>query len=356
MTGTQVFWIDNVKLIALPSTEPPLPPPTISIESSVAGLNVISSGNGQYDRQTLRTTTPQYSWVGAGAPVTYSVTVADYSKKPGMGTVFYLVPGTGLGTGDNFPDYGQPRCITGYLNNNADGSGTLRLAYKNEIAGSNGQAPNDNYGNGSPNDLWPDNPAYVPGEPKKPGTGIGGTLCSVNGASILGKWSITFTSNTSVTITSPSGQTATGALPNEETAQLFADPMYAYFGTLPGEPVRIGEKVVFSGISITGGPNQINSDIATAMSEGLLEKSASAPTGIIFINPSETPYWFFWSLPASGYKLQQSADLGNAAIWEDLATTGSINSPGGQRLLLSSGTLSNLDKNFLRMAKPPLAP
>jgi len=349
------YFIDNFKVTSN-AVAVVVPPPAIAIEKTVPGLNIYSSGAGQYDRQTLRTATPQYSWVGAGAPVTYSITISDYSAKAGMGTVFYLVPGTGLGTGDNYPDYGQPRCIAGYLNNNANGTGYLRLAFKNELANSNGQSPNDLYGNGNLNNLWPDNPAWVEGDPKKPGTGIGGTLCSVNGASILGKWSITFTSNTSVTITAPSGETATGALPNEATAQLFADPMYAYFGTIPGEPSRIGERVVFSGIGITGGANQINTDIVSAMTDGLLEKSATSPTGIVFINPSDNPYWFTWTLPATDYKLQQSVDLGNTATWENIPLTGSLNVPGGKRLLLSSGTLSNLDKNYLRMAKPPLVP
>jgi hypothetical protein len=252
--------------------------------------------------------------------------------------------------------------IAGYLNNNADCTGYLRLAFKNDVGGSNGSAPNDLYGNGDLNNLWPADPAYVEGADRKPGTGIGGTLASVSGASIKGTWSIIFTSNTDVTIKSPSGQTASGSLPNEATAQLFANPMYAYFGTIPGVPERIGERVIFSKISITGGANEITSDIDPAMAvdpvlgSALLEKSASAPAGIISINPSDTPYWFTWTLPATDYQLQQSVDLGNAATWENIPLTGSINQPGGKRLLLNSATLSSLEKNFLRMSKPPLAP
>ena len=336
-----------------------VPPPRHGLEPTVAGMNIYSSGTGQYDRQTLRSATPQYSWIGVATPakpVTYSLTISNYSTKPGMGTVFYLVPGTGLAVGQNFPDYGQPRCLAGYLYNNADGTANLRLAYKNDVGGSNGTVPNDLYGVGSPNDLWPANPAWVPGDPRAPGTGIGGTLASVNGTSILGKWSISFTGNTDFTITSPSGQTASGSLPNVVTAQLWADPMYAYFGTVPGLPERIGERVVFSNIAITGGPNEIAGDVDDNLASGLLEKSASVPPGIVFINPSDQPFWFTWTLPATDYTVEQSTDLGKTSTWTTIPLTNSIAQPGGRRLLLNTIDLLSPVRNYLRMYKPPLVP
>lgn len=352
------YFVDNFSVSS--NAQPVvIPPPATGLEPTVPGMNIYSSGTGQYDRQTLRTTTPQYSWIGVATPsnpVTYSLTISNYSSKPGMGTVFYLVPGTGLDVGQNFPDYGQPRCIAGYLNSNADGTANLRLAYKNELGGSNGTTPNDLYGGGSPNDLWPANPAWVIGDPKAPGTGIGGTLASVNGTSILGKWSISFTSNTSVTITSPGGQTASGTLPNEATAQLWADPMYAYFGTVPGVPERIGERVVFSNVAITGGPNTVIGDIDANLASSLLEKSASNAPGIVFINPSDQPYWFTWTLPATDYILQQSTDLGTTSTWTTMPLASSIPQPRGRRLLLNAIDLLSPTKNFLRMYKPQLVP
>jgi hypothetical protein len=353
------YFIDNFRITSN-TVAVVVPPPKTGLEPAVAGWNIYSSGTGQYDRQTLRTTTPQYSWIGQATPanpVTYSLTISDYPGKPGMGTLFYLVPGTGLGVGMNYPDYGEPRVIAGYLNNNANGTGTLRLAYKNDVANSNGTDPSSLYGNGSPDTLWPDNPAWVAGDPRAPGTGMGGTLATVNGASIIGKWSIAFTSNTSVTITSPSGETASGALPNEATAQLFADPMYAYFGTVPGEPSRIGERVIFSGISITGGTNQITGDIDSNMTSGLLEKSATVPDGIRLIDPAVTPFWFTWTLPATDFVLQQSVNLGNVEAWSDLPLTGNLNQPGGKRVLLEAANLNSVQRNFLRMFKQaPIGP
>ena len=330
-------------------------PPEIGFEPTVSGMNLYSSGTGQYDRQTLRTTTPQYSWIGAtvAKPVTYSLSISNYSPKVGMTTVIYLVPGSGLAVGQNYPDWGQPRNVTAFLSNNANGGGTLRLAYKNDLANTNGADPNSLYGNGSPNDLWPANPAWVAGSDRAPGTGIGGTLASVNGATITGTWRISFTSNTEVTITSPSGETASGALPNEATAQLFADPLYAYFGTVPNEPERIGERVIFSGISITGGANEIKGDINANLTAELLEKSATVPDGILQINAADSPFWFLWSLPATDYVLQQSIDLGVGETWADIPLTTSLNRVAGKRLLLDATTVSNLRKNFLRMIKPP---
>ena len=349
------YFIDNFRVTSN-AVAVVVPPPTTALEPSVAGMNLYSSGTGQYDRQTLRTATPQYSWIGQATPanpITYSLTISNYSSKPGMGTVFYLVPGT-LPVSMNFPDYGMSKCIAGYLYNNADRTGNFRLAYKNDVPNTNGADPNSLYGGGSPNDLWPANPAWVEGDNRKPGTGIGGTLANVNGTSILGTWSITFTSNTSVTITSPSGQTSTGSLPNEQTAQLWADPMYAYFGTVPGEPARIGERVIFSNITVSGGANAILGDIDANLSSGLLQKSASNDPGIVFINPSDQPYWFTWTLPATDYVVQQSPSLGREAAWSDLSTTNSIAQPGGRRLLLNTIDLASPTRNYLRMSKPPL--
>ena len=347
------YFIDNFSITSN-AVAVVVPPPVIGFEPTKSGMNLYSSGTGQYDRQTLRTTTPQYSWIGAtvAKPVTYSLSISDYSPKVGMTTVIYLVPGSGLAVGQNYPDWGQPRNVTAFLSNNANGGGTLRLAYKNDLANTNGADPNSLYGNGSPNDLWPANPAWVAGSDRAPGTGIGGTLASVNGATITGTWSISFTSNTEVTLTSPSGETASGALPNEATAQLFADPLYAYFGTVPNEPERIGERVIFSGISITGGANEIKGDINANLTAELLEKSATVPDGILQINAADSPFWFLWSLPATDYVLQQSIDLGVGETWADIPLTTSLNRVGGKRLLLDATTVSNLKKNFLRMIKP----
>ena len=123
----------------------------------------------------------------------------------------------------NYPDYGEARVIAGYLNNNANGTGTLRLAYKNDVANSNGTDPSSLYGNGSPDTLWPDNPAWVAGDPRAPGTGMGGTLATVNGASIIGKWSIAFTSNTSVTTTAEPSKYRCGRVPGAAVSHSHID-------------------------------------------------------------------------------------------------------------------------------------
>ncbi len=349
MTGTQIFWIDNVKLIAIPSTEPPPPPPVVTVEPAKPGLNVISSGSGQYDRQTVRTTIPEYSWVGAAGPVTYALTIADYPSQPGFQTVIYLVPGSGLATGMNYPDWGLAKCALAFINNNADGSGNMRFAYKNDVANSNGYAGHGYWDNDNPSDLYDG----VTG-PGLVNTGKGGTIAYVNSTTVRGTWSITFTSNTAVTITAPDGQTSSGSLPNETTAQLFSDPLYAYFGTVPQSVDNIGLGAVFSRIRITGVATPIDEDFSTMPFNAALEKSASNAPGVVQITAPDTPFWLTWTLPAVGYLPRQSPSLGQDALtpWTNLSTDNIITARGRQWKLLESTQLLDPSRNFFQLIKP----
>ncbi len=344
------FYIDNFRITS--NAEPEvIPPPVIALEPVNAGLNIYSSGNGQYDRQTVRTAVPEYSWVGATGPVTYSLTIANYTPQAGYQTVIYLAPGSGFATNNNAPDWGQPVCALAFINNNADGSANMRFAYKNDIASSNGYTGHGYWDTDNAADLYDG----ITG-PGAAGTGKGGTLAYVNSSTILGTWTIRFTSDTNVTITAPDGQTASGSLPNAATAQLFAGPLYAYFGTVPQSTANIGQSAVFSDIKITGLENPVAEDIASALANGLLEKSATEINGVLFVDPAESPYWFTWTLPATDYVLQQSASLGNDVEnndqWQTLATTNSIGNATLRRKLLLSSQLVSLERNYLRMAKP----
>ena len=72
------YFIDNFSITSN-AVALVVPPPVIGFEPTVSGMNLYSSGTGQYDRQTLRTATPQYSWIGAtvAKPVTYSLSISN---------------------------------------------------------------------------------------------------------------------------------------------------------------------------------------------------------------------------------------------------------------------------------------
>ena len=333
-------------LVDLSTALPPPPPPapTIAIEPATPGLRLLST-NGQYDRQTVRTTVPEYSWVGAAGPVTYAVTISEYPANPEYQTVIYLAPAESLDIGASSPDWSEPICALAYINNTAAGGGNMRFTYKNHQRDSNGLPGHDYWtiDNGS---------FYAAGEgPGADGTGKGGTVAFVNSTTILGTWSVTFTDNTTVLLTAPDGQTATGTL-LPETAALFSGPLYAYFGTVPQSMANIGLGATFSNITISGVPSPISENFTTLVDPSILEKSASNGAAVLQVIPSETPFWLHWTVPDSGYKLQHSATLTATPIWQDLGMTNTFLLAGEKWKLLNTKELANPRVGFYRLLKP----
>jgi hypothetical protein len=342
-TGRGTMSVQSVTVDLSDVELPPPPPiPTLRVAPATPGLKLITAA-GQYGRQNLRTTNPEYSWVGATQPVTYSVTIAEYPEPQYYQTNIYLVPGSGLATGYNSPDWSAPVVALAYINNNANGTAGMRFAYKNHTTDSNGLTGHDYWTNDN-GELYEN--AEGPGPD---GTGKGGTLAFVNSATVLGTWSLTFHPDDSVVLTAPDGQTATGTIP-PATAALFANPLYAYFGTVPNQIANIGLGATFSRISITGVANPINEDFADPVDPAVLEYSASDPNTIFHIVPGQNPFWAIWSLPDSGFKLQQSSDL--KAPWQDYPAADAIIAQGEKHKLLSSSVLLNPQTNFLRLHKP----
>ena len=332
--------------VDLSSAAPPPPPPvpTLGIQPAAPGLRLFST-NGQYDRQTVRTTVPEYSWVGAAAPVTYAVTLSEYPVVTDYQTVMYLVPGDNLGIDRNYPDWSEAVCAVALINSTADGGGTMRFAYKNDKPESNGYAGHDYWTNDN-------GETYSGGEgPGLDGTGKGGSIAFVNSTVMLGTWSVTFTSDTTVEITAPDGQTASGAL-LPETAALFAGPMYVYFGTVPQSLANIGLGATFSNIAISGVANPINESFTSPLDPALLEESASNPSAVIPIIPSETPFWLRWTVPDTGYKLQQSATLSATPAWQEVAAAETLLLRGEKWRLMPATELPSPKGSFFRLRKP----
>jgi hypothetical protein len=99
------------------------------LEKAEAGLTIVASGSGQYDRQNIQTVEPTQSYVGASVPVTYSFTIANYpgTNNTGFQTHLFLVPGQALT--DGTPDWNQPNVIFLDLQNNDAGGGSATFQY-----------------------------------------------------------------------------------------------------------------------------------------------------------------------------------------------------------------------------------
>ena len=303
-TGTTTFWIDNVHLDGRDDTT--IPQPTMFISAAEPGLSIVASSSGQYDRQNIQTVEPMQSFVGASSPVSYSFTIAEYpgAENPGFQTHLFLVPGEGLT--DNTPDWNQPNVIFLDLQNNASGGGSVTFRYKTNAAASNSMIYNSN----------PDN-------------GPVGTLASIGSDTMIGTWTLTFTNDTSVTITTPSGVSTNFAFP-VESAALFADPMYVYLGVQPNQLVNRGQGVRFTSFNTVGTVNPISETFAGVVPDTDPEGAPDLDTTVwrraavdaagIVLTPANATYIVEWTVPAIGFKLQRAETLTNPE-WVDVTAT-----------------------------------
>ena len=333
-SGTTIkYYLDNIT-IAANLVEAPVVIPNVTITPAVPGLNLISSGVGQYDRQCVRTYEgTSVSWVGGTFPKTYELTIADYPKVAGYESVIYFVPGSGLPSSESSPDWSQPVCAGMWIYPNGDGSGSVSLRYKDGTANSNGAVGHE---------YWTGDPA--------PSHGLGGQLASVSSASYLGTWKLTFTNDTDFTLTVPDGTTTSGSF-NPTTAAKFAGSMYVYFGNVPGQPGNIGLAGVYSRIKITGTGTPIDENLAVNPMSPDLVVAAAVPTSVIQVTPDAAKYWINWTLPATDFQLQQSTSLATNS-WTDLASPVTHSTKFGRARLLLISEVTSPITDFFRLIKP----
>ncbi len=335
-TGTATFWLDNVKLIA--NTNQSVVSPSLSIEPAEPGLRLFASAAGsQYQRQNIRTVSPEYSWVSASQPVTYSFTIGDYpnTNHTGFQTQIFLVPGDAVPNFESSPDYNEPNVVFLDLQNNDSGGAFATFRFKTNSPSGNSMLYNSN-----------------------PTNGAVGSLAGIGSAQVKGTWKLTFQNDTNVTLTTPGGSSTNFALP-AAAAALFSGPLYAYFGVQPNQSANINQSAVLTRIQISGVATPIDESFAGVQSDPskpldldplVWERVAENAPGIILVPPG-SPYWINWSVPATGYQLQVSPTL-TSGSWSDAGVTPT--QIGNQiRSLVTSTNLPTGRSAFFRLVKAP---
>lgn len=312
-TNPITFWIDNLD-VHVSSTK--TPPPTLSptLTRSTPGLNLFSSGsNGdQYQRTNLKLqSNAGNTWIGASGPVTYSLTITNFpdgTLYPGYQAHIMLTTGA-AGSNETTPDYADPNLVFLDIHENPNGTAYAAFRYKTN-------EPNAN--------------TMVYGV---------GTLGTVGSSNILGTWSMTFSQNTNITVTSPDGETLHTNI-TSDAAALFADPMNVYFGGQPNSPANFGQSVVLSSVSITGNSTPVQDNFLA--DKGQLDTNsvwsvvAGDPTTVQLMLPDPAALWVKWSLPDSGFGLQGTTNLANPSSWVTL--TGPDSSVGPLLSFISAGS------------------
>lgn len=286
LTGTSTIWIDNVALNANQDVTPP-PPPTVAIEKAAPGLRLVASAPGQqYARQSVYTVNNTgYSWVGAAGPVSYSLTLEDYpgGANAGFQTHLFLIPGTGLATTENSPDWNQPNVIFIDIGVNADGTGYSNFRYKTNQPSGNSMIYGD------------------------------GTLGAVDSPSPNGTWTVTFHNATDVTLEAPGGATSSFSMP-ADAAALFADPLYVYVGCQPNQIANIGQSVTVKRFQITGTASGIDDSFAGPLDPATWQIAAADAAGIVTV-PEGYNYWLNWTLPDDGFSFEYAPGNLTDGIW-----------------------------------------
>src|SRR5262249_18041800 len=139
------------------------------------------------------------------------------------------------GPTDSSIDWNSGSVIYMTVGRNANGTATADWRYKTNEFGGQTMAFNDQDGGQYGTNGW------IAGH-------IANLTCSTGP---LGVWSCSFNNNTNVTMRAPDGSVTNFILP-AAAANIFQDPMYAYFGTQPNNNARIGQQATFKEIKIEG--------------------------------------------------------------------------------------------------------
>jgi hypothetical protein len=332
-TNPITFWIDNLDVHLSPSKPAP-PKLSTSITKPVPGLNLFSAGsNGdQYQRTNLKLqNTSGNGWLNAAGPVTYSTTITNFpdgAAYAGYQAHIFITTGTPPNT-ETAPDYAEANLIFLDIHENADRSAYAAFRYKTNQPNGNSMV----YGSG--------------------------TLGVAGSSNILGKWSLTFSQNTKVTVTSPDGSTLQTNIPSDAAA-LFADPLNVYFGAQPNSPANFGQSVVLSAVSISGNTTPVSDNFLA--DNGQLDTNntwsivAGDPTTVQLFQPDPGAIWIKWSLPDSGFGLQTTTNLAGPNAWVTLtgpdASVGpllSFSSAGSRMVYLPSSVLGSTNVGFFRL-------
>jgi hypothetical protein len=188
-------------------------------------------------------------------------------------------------------------------------------------------------------------------------SGAVGTLCFLNDFSPKGTWSLTFTNNTHIKLTAPSGAFTNVVIPTEAAA-LFNGKLFAYFGVQPNKVINVGQSAVFGRIQITGTTTKLDDQFAGVQADPnsvpvidptLWKVVAADPTGVV-ITPSNAVYWLRWPLSAVDFIPQSSTNL-NAGTWIDAGLTNILQVGDYHMVTIPASKLPG-NSGFFRLIKP----
>lgn len=277
LNGPSIIWLDNLQFTLPPPTSAP---PTLVLERATAGLEIASSGSTLYQRQDIRTTGTDYSWLAPFVgPVTYSYTIANFPTDGGNGleTRMMLV-GNNTAPGQ-FADYNEANVVYLRILDNPGGPGYVgELRYKTA-------APTASVFNGP-------------------------LVARIITPTIIGTWGMTL-DGTNAIIFAPDGTTTNGAF-GQDVLTSFQQSTAIYLGILPNETSNLGLPATFSGVSVTGANTPLVDNFTTLDS---WTTTVAADPGAVSVHPAGTVRKLTWPASATGFTLHSVTELVSAPDW-----------------------------------------
>jgi hypothetical protein len=297
-----------------------------------------TEGNSFYDRQEAELIQNSgLSWVGqatVATPVTYSFTITNYPKSVNCEAFLFLVPNPA--GNDNAPDWNETNCLIAYIQGSSS-SATLHFEYKvgedHQQAMYSGGSETRTIGTpatSTNNYYYAAAPGSLPNGPitnvVSPGvfniTNESGNLGWVTNNSVLGTWTVKFTSNSSVTLIAPDGNTTNLVFPAYNAAEFAEtqspDAFNIYLGMQANNADAMNQAVVYAGLSIANITTPFAEDFLTDTALDTTNTwdigNAAGPKGVLIV-PAGSAYWVNWTLPYSGFSLLTGTNLSNLGPW-----------------------------------------
>lgn len=317
--GPMTFWVDNIMFVTNPV---PPAPPQLAIQKAPAsqGLQMYASlFNNPGSRQGIRAVNP-VAWVSSPDPVKFSITVAGFpdAGHNGFETHVWLVPGAP--GSETAPDHNEPNVAYIRILNNADGTATASFRYKTNSPGLSGDA------------VYDPNTAGV-----------------ISNSTPLGTWSVTFTSDTNVTLSTPGGTSTNFTLPEDVVAQ-FNSPVYFYLGVTPNAGGNITQSAQFSRAQIvTGTTTNLDDSFSVAPLDTFNWTTIADDPNSVFIWPADADYWVSWTLPDTAFVLQNTTDLLDDGSWSDMVPAVQFQNNIRRQALLTNSPAA---ASYFRLQKP----
>jgi hypothetical protein len=305
------FWIDNMRLTAL--TAPP-PPPTLGVQNLTQTGLLLDSGLQNATFRHELWTINSYPWESnssAGSPMTYSMTISSVPNPavyPNWEANIFLAPSPAFSNPENNgTDVGWLQIL-----DNSNGTATATMHWKTNSAFDYAMLYNTQFGGagGTNNTL------------------AAGLLGTLSAPTMVGTWSISFTSDTSFTINGPGGVSTNLTIPEawvqvwDADAAVGGPVAYAYFGDDSFTETNQG-LMWLSSVSISGGTSGdgITNNFTTALDTTTWGAENNT---IVVTTPS---LLVSWSSPASFYTLEATTSLDNTISWVDITNNAAVAIP-----------------------------